>query len=123
MNDQTRQKRAKMFTTPTIITSNDLAKRSYVTFYFNNERVREYNGNNIGKRITPNRSNSLEERNQLLNTLRYELHKALEAEISPVSKHSVKQKELPENDIKANVQDPIEPLNQEATAGLDLHTL
>jgi hypothetical protein len=49
-----------MFTIPTIVMSNDLSKRSYVTFYLDNERVREYNGNNIAKRINPNRSRSQE---------------------------------------------------------------
>lgn len=41
--------------------------------------MREYNGNNLNLKIQPNRANSIEERNQLLRKLQYELHKALEA--------------------------------------------
>jgi integrase len=72
------------FTEPTIVTSDDLNKRSYVTFYFNSERMREYHGKNIGQKIDPNRAKSLEERNQLLKKLRFELHKALDGNIYPV---------------------------------------
>lgn len=73
------------FTEPTIVTSDDLNKRSYVTFYFKNDRVREYNGKNIGQRINPNRAKSVEERNQLLKKLKFELHKALESNNYPVA--------------------------------------
>jgi hypothetical protein len=73
-----------MFTEPTIVTSNDLKKRSYVTFYFNNERVREYNGKSIGKSLNPNRSKTLIERNDLLKKLRFEIHKALDVGLYPI---------------------------------------
>ena len=72
------------YTEPTIVTSDDLNKRSYVTFYFNNIRVREFHGKNIGQRINPNRANTLEERAQLLKKLKFELHKALDANQYPI---------------------------------------
>ena len=71
------------FTEPTIVTSDDLNKRSYITFYFNGERTREYHGKNIGQKIEPNRAKSIEERNQLLKKLRFELHKALDGQVYP----------------------------------------
>ncbi|MDB5086498.1 MAG: hypothetical protein JWR09_492, partial [Mucilaginibacter sp.] len=74
-----------MFTLPTIVTSDDLNKRSYVTFYFNNIRVREYNAKSIGLPINPNRTMSIIERNNLLEELRFELRKALEAGKYPKS--------------------------------------
>lgn len=73
------------FTEPKIITSNDINKRSYVEFYFHNNRVREYHGKSVAKRINPNRAKTLEERNQLLNKLHFELKKALEANIYPIA--------------------------------------
>jgi integrase len=72
-----------MFTIPTIVTSNDLNQRSYITFYFNGNRVREYNGNKIGIQISPNRSDSIVKRNELLEKLRFELHKALDTNNYP----------------------------------------
>jgi hypothetical protein len=72
-----RQKCAKMFTEPKIVSSPDLTKRSYITFYFNNTRIREYNGNNINQRINPNCSDTLKERNELLVKLKQEYSKAL----------------------------------------------
>src|SRR5258707_2734871 len=79
------------FTEPTIVTSDDLNKRSYVTFYFNNERVREYHGKSIGQRINPNRAKSLEERSQLLKKLQFELHKALDANCYPVINNAIEE--------------------------------
>jgi hypothetical protein len=60
----------------------------------NNERVREFNGNNLNLRINPNRAKSLEERQQLIVKLQFELHKALEANEYP--RTSTKGKSLPE---------------------------
>jgi integrase len=68
-----------MYTEPKIINSNDLTKRSYITFYINEERIREYNGNTIGQRINPNRASNLQEREALLRKLQFEIHKALDA--------------------------------------------
>jgi integrase len=67
------------FTEPTIVTTNELKHRSYVTFYFNNEVQKQYHGKSLGLVINPNRAKSLEEKLQLLKKLQYELHKALEA--------------------------------------------
>jgi hypothetical protein len=77
------------YTEPKIVTSNDLSKRSYVEFYFKNERVREYHGKNIAKRINPNRAKSYDERNQLLTKLHFELKKALETKSYPIEPGSV----------------------------------
>jgi integrase len=71
------------FSEPIIVTSDDLNKRSYITFYFNNKRVREYNGSSILLKIQPNRAKSLSERDQLLNKLKFEIHKALDANNYP----------------------------------------
>jgi integrase len=72
-----------MYTIPTIVTSDDLNKRSYVTFYFNGNRVREYNGSKIGSQTSPNRADSIAKRNELLANLRFEFHKALDANNYP----------------------------------------
>ncbi|SIS02814.1 Integrase [Mucilaginibacter lappiensis] len=72
-----------MFTIPTIVTSNDLKKRSYVTFYFNNQRIREYNGNNLNIKLKPNLATSISARDELLQRLQFELRKALEVGAYP----------------------------------------
>ena len=73
-----RQKRAKsMFTEPKIVTSNDLRIRSYVTFYFNGKRVREYNGHSLGINLNPNYCSTIKDRNRLLAELQFELKNAL----------------------------------------------
>ncbi|MDB4918053.1 tyrosine-type recombinase/integrase [Mucilaginibacter sp.] len=72
------------YTEPTIVTNDDLKHRSYVTFYFNDEIEKQYHGKNVGQEINPNRAKSLEEKQQLLKKLQYELHKALEAKSYPV---------------------------------------
>ena len=36
-----------MFSEPKIISTKDLKARSYITFYFDGERIREYNGNEL----------------------------------------------------------------------------
>ncbi|WP_423149717.1 tyrosine-type recombinase/integrase [Rubrolithibacter danxiaensis] len=75
-----------IYTEPRIVATNDLKKRSYVIFYLNEERIREFNGRNIGLDIYPNRAKSLEERGQLLRKLEFELRKALEANLYPTTK-------------------------------------
>jgi integrase len=67
------------FTEPIIVTTSELKHRSYVTFYFNGEIQKQYHGKCIGQIINPNRAKSLVEKLRLLKKLRYELHKALEA--------------------------------------------
>jgi integrase len=67
------------FSEPTIVTANDLSHRSFISFSFNNKPQRQYHGKCIGLLINPNRAKSLPEKLSLLNKLRFELHKALEA--------------------------------------------
>jgi len=81
-----------MFTIPTIVVSDDLTQRAYITFYFNNNRVREYNGKKIGLHISPNKATSLTQRSELLEKLRFEFHKALEANSYPLTKTKPVQK-------------------------------
>lgn len=61
-----------------IISTDNLAVRAYIKFYFNGIRYREYNGKRIGKEIHPNREKSLEARDKALRTLRLEIQTALE---------------------------------------------
>ncbi|MFC0515156.1 tyrosine-type recombinase/integrase [Mucilaginibacter angelicae] len=89
-----------MFTIPTIVVSDDLTQRAYITFYFHNNRVREYNGKKIGLRISPNKATSLEQRNELLEKLRFEFHKALEANSYPLVETSLEQKPQPREKTK-----------------------
>lgn len=62
-----------------IVTSDDITVRSYVTFYWNGKRVREYNGNNINSSVKPNLAKTVKERNKLLKQLEFEVLKALES--------------------------------------------
>jgi len=75
----------QMFTKPTIVSSTDLTKRAYISFYFNNRRIREYNGNSLNLKIFPNHAPSLDARNKLLDKLQFELHKALDSGNYPAS--------------------------------------
>jgi len=79
------------FTEPQIVTSNELTKRSYIEFYLNDNRVRIGNGDTLMQRISPNRSKSIEGRNQLLIKLHFELKKALEANNYPVVNNKANQ--------------------------------
>lgn len=72
-----------MFTEPKIVTTDDLNTRSYVTFYLDGKRIREYNGKSLNLMINPNRADSIAERNRLLRKLQFELHKALDANCYP----------------------------------------
>lgn len=72
-----------MYTEPKIITCNDLKIRSYITFYFNGVRVREYNGHRLNIKINPNYAKSLADRNRLLEQLLFKLKKALERNMYP----------------------------------------
>jgi len=62
-----------------IVTSNDITTRSYVTFYWNGKRVREYNGKNINSSIKPNLAKTIKERTRLLKQLEFEILKAVES--------------------------------------------
>jgi integrase len=83
------------FTEPKIVTSDDLSTRSYITFYFNKKRVREYNGNSLDLPIHPNRACSIQERNNLLKKLQFEFHKALDGQAYPALKDVVAVSEAP----------------------------
>ncbi|TSJ39659.1 hypothetical protein FO440_18125 [Mucilaginibacter corticis] len=74
-----------MYTEPKIVTTNDLQTRSYITFYLNNKRIREYNGKSLNLTINPNRASSIGERNKLLRQLQFELLKALQTNNYPAT--------------------------------------
>ena len=61
-----------------IVSSDDLTKRSYVCFYLDGKRVREFNGKSLGLDIKPNFASTIQEREKLLRKLEFELLKALE---------------------------------------------
>jgi integrase len=73
-----------MFSEPKIIATKDLKVRAYITFYFNGERIREYNGNRLNLPIHPNRSTTNSERNKVLAKLHFEIKKALEKGWNPL---------------------------------------
>src|SRR5690606_34169514 len=74
------KKRAKsMFNQVKVVLSEDLSKRGYITFYINNKRYREYNGNKLNLDINPNLFKSFKERKSQFNKLAYEFTKALES--------------------------------------------
>ncbi|MES2447311.1 MAG: site-specific integrase [Bacteroidota bacterium] len=66
-----------------IVSSSNLKNRSYVCFYFNGKRIREYNGNNLGLDIKPNYATTIDDRERLLRKLHFELQKALENNCYP----------------------------------------
>jgi integrase len=72
-----------MFTEPKIVTTNDLAYRSYIQFTFNGNRYREYNGKKLELKINPNRVANLKEKSRLLAKLLFEFKKALETGWNP----------------------------------------
>ncbi|MDB5004925.1 MAG: Integrase [Mucilaginibacter sp.] len=75
-----------MYTEPKIVSTSELQTRSYITFYLDNKRVREYNGKSINLTINPNRASTLEERGKLLRQLQFELLKSLQANNYPAKK-------------------------------------
>lgn len=79
----------QMYTEPKIITSANLNIRSYVLFYHDGSRYREYTGKNIGLPINPNRAGTIQERNRLLKDLLYEIKKRLELGWNPKEIHEV----------------------------------
>ena len=66
-----------MFTDPKIILNEDLSIRSYITFYYDGKRFREYNGKKLKLDINPNYSKTLTDRKRLLNRLCFEFKKSL----------------------------------------------
>jgi integrase len=88
-----------MYTIPTIVTSNDLTKKTYIEFYFNNERRRYADARPIGLKISPNRAKTLIQRDELLEKLRFEFHKVLEAGTYPL-KIDVKEESLKVSNLR-----------------------
>jgi site-specific recombinase XerD len=83
-----------MFTDPKIVTTPDIKVRSYITYYYEGKRFREYNANKLNGEINPNYTTSLQDRNRLLNKLQYEFKKALEMGWSPLATNTEKNKIL-----------------------------
>lgn len=67
-----------------IVNAGRLDKRSYVCFYLNGRRMREYCGNNLQMNIFPNRAKNVTEKNRLLRRLKVELINAVKADNYPV---------------------------------------
>lgn len=61
------------------------ANRGYVEYYFNGQRLREYNANKLGLSILPNKARTKPERIKLLKKLKFELEKALEKGWDPIT--------------------------------------
>jgi len=61
-----------------------LGTRSYISFYIDGKRIKEYNGNNLNLPIHPNRAKSNKEKNRLLKRLLIELKIAINDENYPV---------------------------------------
>ena len=66
-----------MFSTPKIFVPANEKERSYILYYFNGKRFREYNGNRLNLPINPNQFTVKEDRDRLLQKLQYEFTKAL----------------------------------------------
>ncbi|WP_316818865.1 site-specific integrase [Pedobacter nyackensis] len=79
-----------MFTEPKIVTSDDLNTRSYITFYYDEVRYREYNGKKLNLDISPNYAKTVKEKNRLLLNLQHEFTKALNSGWSPVKVKALK---------------------------------
>ncbi len=73
-----------IFTEPTIVTTQDLNHRSFISFIYNDKPQRLYHAKSIGQDINPNRAKTLEEKQRLLNKLRFEVHKSLESNKFPL---------------------------------------
>lgn len=71
-----------MYTEPVIKES---ANRGYVEYYFNGQRLREYNAHKLGLSIVPNKARTKSERTKLLKKLKFEFEKALEKGWDPTT--------------------------------------
>ncbi len=69
-----------MYTEPEIKES---ANRSYIEFYYNGTRLREYNANKLGLSILPNKAKTKANKHKLLKKLKFEFDKALEKGWNP----------------------------------------
>lgn len=65
------------------------ANRGYVEYYFNGQRLREYNANKLGLSILPNKAKTKPSRLKLLKKLKFELEKALEKGWNPTTPPAV----------------------------------
>jgi len=63
---------------------NDLAKRSYISFYLDGKRIRIYNGKCLGIRLFPNRASSAVDKEKMLVELRGALVEAIKNNKYPV---------------------------------------
>jgi integrase len=75
-----------MFTEPEIKSSNG---RSYIEFYFNGQRQREYNAKKLSLSIFPNKATTVKERSSLLRKLKLEFEKALEEGWNPETSNTL----------------------------------
>jgi integrase len=89
-----------MYTEPKVVAAQDLKTRSYIIFYFNGERVREYNGKKLELPINPNRATTITERNRLLSKLLFEIKKALEKGWNPLDEEITEKPKTAQDLIK-----------------------
>ncbi len=68
-----------MYTEPIIVQAKDLNTRSYIYYYFNGKRYKEYTGKKIGLHIFPNSAKSIKEQKKLLEQLKFEFLTALKS--------------------------------------------
>jgi integrase len=106
-----------MFTEPKIVASDNLETRSYVTFYLDGKRIREYNGKSLDLILNPNRASSIEERNRLLRKLQFELHKALDNKCYPAIKAVVTVEQTPVNNNTVTTEELLQTALNKKLAG------
>ncbi|WP_156305995.1 tyrosine-type recombinase/integrase [Sphingobacterium endophyticum] len=66
-----------MYTDPIIVQGKDIKTRSYIYYYFNGKRYKEYTGKKLGLHIFPNSAKTLKEQRKLLDQLQFEFLSAL----------------------------------------------
>ena len=101
-----------MYTELKIISTLNSKIRSYVIFYFNGKRIREYNGKKLNLPINPNYASSIKDRDKLLNRLKFEIQKALDSgwdpTLVPVTKKGDVEKTTSTNELlKGILQDKL----------------
>jgi integrase len=74
-----------MFTQPKVFTPKIKSERSYVIYYFNGKRQREYNGNRLNlKHLNPNHCTNGKDKEKQLLELQFEVTKALNNGFNPL---------------------------------------
>lgn len=68
-----------MYTEPIIVQGKDLKTRSFIYYYYNGKRYKEYTGKKIGLHIFPNSAKNQKEQKRLLEQLRFEFLTALKS--------------------------------------------